>query len=149
MPVMIIGADTDPGRAIMRRFLDPQREVRAFVTDPEEADALRQHGVKVALGDVSDDSHIAGACLNCFSTVLVGAAAADGRERAFASSEEAVMAGWARAAATAGVTRVIWVTETEPPPVGVAEVATVAPGSTDLAEAVYRLDAARQIPTTD
>jgi putative NADH-flavin reductase len=145
MPVMIVGADTDPGRRIIRRLLSPEREVRAFVTDPDEADELRQRGAKVALGDVSDDSHLASACLNCFSVVLVENAATDERERAFAATPAGVMGAWASAAETAGVSRVIWVIDGDPPPVSVPEVAAVTPQSPDLVEAVYRLDATRKV----
>lgn len=145
MPVMIVGADTEPGRVILERLLTPEREVRVFVSDPDVAEQLRGNGAKVAFGDVSDDSHVAGACLNCFSLVLIEAASSDGRERAFASTSEAVMTGWARAAETAKVKRVIWVADSNPPPVQVAEVVKVEPGRTDLAQAVYDLDAARQL----
>lgn len=109
MPVIVVGADTQLGRPIVDALLEPEREVRAFVTDIEVADDLRRVGVKVALGDVSDPSHIGGACLNCFSAVLITEAARDGRERAFARSPERVIQGWADAVAEAAVSRVIWV----------------------------------------
>lgn len=145
MPVMVIGADTPRGDRIISRFLDPEREVRAFVSDPRAAERLRQGGAKVALGDVSDDSHVAGACLNCFSVVLVEEAAGDARERAFAATPGAVLEGWARAVDSAGVRRVIWVAEEAPPPVSVEEVAVVDPHDENVAEKVFELDGARQI----
>jgi uncharacterized protein YbjT (DUF2867 family) len=86
MPVIVVGADTSQGRAVVEGLLEPGREVRAFVSDPDAGAELRELGVKVALGDVSDDSHVQGACTNCFTAVLVTEAARDGRERSFASS---------------------------------------------------------------
>lgn len=142
---MVVGADTEPGRRIIHRFLDNEREVRAFVTDPDVADDLRRKGAKVALGDVSDDSHLSGACLNCFSVVLVGDAATDGRERSFASRPDAVLAAWAKAVESAAVRRVIWVGDVEAPAVKIDEVAAVRTDEPDLAEAVFGLDAQRQI----
>lgn len=141
MPVIVVGADTDTGRKIVERFLDPEREVRAFVTDSAAADRLRNEGAKVALGDVSDDSHLAGACLNCFSVVLVGDAAWDGRECHFAPTPEKVMEAWANAVRSASVQRVIWVIpDAEPPPTLVDEVAVVDPATPDVAEVVFELD---------
>lgn len=143
---MVVGADTDRGRRITERFLDPEREVRAFVTDPTTADDLKGHGAKVALGDVSDDSHLAGACLNCFSVVLVADAAHDGRTRSFAGNPARVLEGWARAVDAAAVRRVIWVVSGKTAPaVEVEEVAVVDADDPDLVETVFRLDAARRI----
>ena len=93
--------------------------MRAFVSDPAAGAELRELGVKVALGDVSDDSHVQGSCTNCFTAVLITEAARDGRERSFATNEEQVLEGWAAAAAASGVTRVIWVHDGAPPPVRV------------------------------
>lgn len=146
MPVMVVGADTERGRRIAKRFLHPQREVRAFVTDPAAADDLKKGGAKVALGDVSDDSHLAGACLNCFSVVLVADAAHDGRDRAFARDPQRVLEAWAKAVDSAAVRRVIWVVPGgDAPNVAVEEVAVVDQDDPDLVEAVYRLDEARRI----
>ncbi len=60
MPVIVVGADTPQGRAVVEGLVEPGREVRAFVSDPIVGAELRDMGVKVALGDVSDDSHIQG-----------------------------------------------------------------------------------------
>jgi nucleoside-diphosphate-sugar epimerase len=145
MPVMVVGADTPVGARVIDRLLDPEREVRAFVSDPDTAARLRERGAKVALGDVSDDSHLAGACLNCFSVVLVEDAARDDRERSFAPDAPAVLESWARAVASASVRRVIWLTACAPPPVETDEVAVVDPSVPDIAERVYEIDAAREI----
>ncbi|MGA7270291.1 MAG: NAD(P)H-binding protein, partial [Acidimicrobiia bacterium] len=145
MPVMVVGADTAQGRVITQRLLDPEREVRVFVTDSDAAEEWRRSGAKVALGDVSDDSHVAAACLNCFSVVLVGHAARDERTRSFAHTEEAVLEGWARAVSTAGVRRVIWVLESEPPEVTVGEVAVVDPNTPGIDDRVFRLDEAARL----
>lgn len=147
MPVMVVGADSDIGRRIIDRFLDPRREVRAFVTDPGVAEDLKRAGAKVALGDVSDDSHLAGACLNCFSAILVADAASDSRLRSFASDRAAVLDSWAKAVASAGIQRVIWVTESgeATPPCPVQEVTVVDRSDPDLVEEVFRLDAAASL----
>lgn len=142
---MVVGADTTTGRSILERFLDPRREVRAFVTDPRASEELRKQGVKVALGDVSDDSHLTGACLNCFSVVLVGEAAQDDRLRSFAPNPSAVLESWARAAVAAGVQRVIWVVDDEPPACSVGEVVQVDSREEDLPGAVFELDRAESL----
>jgi putative NADH-flavin reductase len=113
VPVIVVGADTAVGRRIVDALHEPDREIRAFVTDVGAAEELRQMGIKVALGDVSDASHVAGAALRCFSAVLVTEAAGDSRERSFAHTAEAVLDGWVEAVVEARVTRVIWVGEGE------------------------------------
>ena len=85
MPVIVIGADTTLGAEITNGLVPRDGEVRAFVTDPEAARALRDLGIKVAVGDVSDGSHVGGAALNCFCAILIADATSDDRERAFAS----------------------------------------------------------------
>lgn len=143
---MVVGADTERGRRITQRFLEPEREVRAFVTDPGVADDLKAGGAKVAIGDVSDDSHLAGACLNCFSVVLVADAAIDERTRSFAAAPDKVLEAWARAVDSADVRRVIWVLSGgSAPSVSIEEVAVVDPEDPDLVEAVFRLDDARRL----
>jgi hypothetical protein len=120
--------------------------VRAFVSDPEAVAPLRALGVKVALGDVSDESHVQGSLTNCFTAVLVTEAARDDRERSFATSENQVLRGWASAAAGSGVTRVIWVHDGEVPPVGGAETRSVSPEGPNLVGEVVALDDARVLP---
>ena len=146
MPVIVVGADTENGRALVDGLVAPGREVRAFVSDPEVAASLKGMGVKVALGDVSDESHVQGSLTNCFTAVLVTEAARDSRERSFAASEEQVLRGWASAVAASGVTRVIWVHDGEVPPVGSAETRSVSPNRPDLVEEVVALDDARFLP---
>jgi nucleoside-diphosphate-sugar epimerase len=145
MPVIVVGADTRHGREIVDRLLQPGREIRAFVTDPEAATALRDVGVKVALGDVSDDSHVEGAAMHCFSAVLIAEAARDGRERSFAETEDQVLEGWARAVSAAGVTRVIWIHDGRPPEADAPESAQVTTATPNLAQAVFDLDDAARI----
>lgn len=145
MPVMIVGADTPTGSAITERLFNPRREVRLFVTDLATAKFWRGRGAKVAQGDVSDDSHVGAACLNCFSVVLVTDAAHDERERSFAATPADVMASWARAVESANVERVIWVSAGQPPEVAGPDVAVVDPSDPDVADSVFKLDEARQI----
>ena len=123
MPVIVVGADTPVGEAVLDALLEPDREVRAFVTDPDAAQDFKRKGVKVALGDVSDASHVEGAATNCFSAVLVAHAAQDERERAFASDSQAVLEGWADA--TKRVQRTIWVASDPHPQASTPEEATV------------------------
>lgn len=144
MPVIVVGADTGNGRAIVEALVEPDREVRAFVSDIGAAEELRTMGVKVALGDVSDPSHVGGACTRCFTAVLVTEAATDGRERSFADGPDEVLAGWAEAVGDAGVTRVIWVGDgSYPSPT--AESATVALSEPDIATKVFALDDAASL----
>lgn len=146
MPVIIVGADTAIGTRIVESMVEPEREVRAFVSDAAHAERLKRIGVKVALGDVSDPSHVGGACIRCFSVVLITEAATDGRDRAFASDDQTVLDGWAEAARDAGVSRVIWVTEREQvPPVHGIETAIVDPGTPDPVAEIVRLDDAAVI----
>jgi hypothetical protein len=70
---------------------------------------LKKLGVKVAIGDVSDASHIGPAALNAFTAVLIAEAAFDERVRSFAGDPEAVIRAWEEALADAGVRRIIWV----------------------------------------
>lgn len=143
MPLIVVGADTPAGRELLAG-LDKQGEIRAFVSDEAEAIRLRESGVKVALGDVSDDSHVEAASWGCFSAVLVAEAASDDRERSFAEDPTSVLEGWAKAVATAQVHRVIWVGADAPPPTRVAEVAAVQ-AEGDVAARVKALDEAQRI----
>jgi nucleoside-diphosphate-sugar epimerase len=142
MPVIVVGADTPLGTVIVDHLLAPDREIRAFVTDPAAGSELRRRGVKVALGDLSDSSHVEGACLACFSAVLVMAAATDGRELAFASTAQGVLEGWAGAVRST-VRRVLWVGDAVPPATDVAETALVRVGGRDLS------DVAREVAALD
>lgn len=145
MPVIVVGADTKTGASIIEGFIGPGREVRAFVTDPETASRLKGRGVKVALGDVSDDGHVQWAALNVFTAVLVAEAARDNRERSFAATEDQVLAGWASAMRGSRVSRVIWVHDGPVPEVSGAEVAVVPPDHPRLVDEVRSLDDARTL----
>jgi uncharacterized protein YbjT (DUF2867 family) len=148
MPVMVLGADTPLGEVILNELIQPDREVRAFVSDPEFAARYKARGVKVALGDLSDVSHVEAACLNCFTVVAVGPAVVDGRELAFESDPARLAAGWAEAVAGARITRLIWVGEPRPGhPVRVPEQANlpVAADPSDTAREVARLDDAASL----
>lgn len=145
MPLIVVGADTGAGEAILRRFEQPDREIRVFVTDEARGLELKDRGFKVATGDVSDESHIEAAALRCFSAVLIAEAAKDERERSFASSPDDVLHSWARAVSNSRVSRVIWVTDDEPPETPVGEVALVDPADPELASAVFDLDDAHSI----
>ena len=80
MPVIVVGADTRIGDAIISVVCRSAAEVRAFITlDSDTPTASRNGGVKVAIGDVSDSSHVEAAALYCFCAVLVTEAAHDDR----------------------------------------------------------------------
>ena len=147
MPVIVVGADTSVGTAIVAALLEPNREVRAFVSDPSAAAKLKRLGVKVALGDVSDPSHIEGASLNCFSAVLVTEAAVDDRERAFAEGRDDVLQGWADAVCDAEVQRVLWVNSggNLPEVVGVETAVIDTSSPVDVASEVVALDNAKDL----
>lgn len=145
MPVIVVGADTDVGETILEALHQPGREIRVFVSDPGRVDDYRSQGYKVALGDVSDDSHVEGASTRCFSAVLIGEAARDERERSFAETETAVLQGWANAVQNSDVRRVIWVGVTEPPQTDTPETALVDDGDDQVGPKVAALDDAHSI----
>jgi putative NADH-flavin reductase len=145
VPVIVVGADTEIGEAIARRLYQPPREVRVFVTDPDRGLEMKRAGFKVAIGDVSDESHVEAASTRCFSAVLVAEASADDRERSFSTSSDQVLRGWAQAVSRSEVTRVIWVTGTTHPETSVDEVAVVDPSNPDAAGMVFELDEAASL----
>ncbi|MCH8971837.1 MAG: hypothetical protein E2O98_07005 [Acidobacteria bacterium] len=145
MPVIVVGADTSAGQAILQRLQKPEREVRAFVSDERVGAQLKKSGFKVALGDVSDESHIETASTRCFSAILIAEAAMDDRERSFAGTVDEVLGGWARAVVNSEVTRVIWVSQADHPRTPTREVARVDPDDPELVEKVVALDDAQVI----
>ena len=148
MPVIVVGADSEVGIAIIWRLQMQAGEVRAFVSDRETAGALRGRGVKVAVGDVSDFSHVEGAARGAFCAVLVAAAPTHGRETAFANPRS-VVEGCLRAVTGAGVTRVIVVGEAPPhggaPAREIAAVPTVGRTTDEIAAEVAALDDAARL----
>ncbi len=144
LPVMVVGADTPLGEAILAEVTEPDREVRAFVSDPSAGARFKEGGVKVAVGDISDTSHVSAACLRCHTAVLVCEATGDGREISFADHPGDLLDQWANAVSEAGVRRVIWVADHPVPTTAVPEQATVdstLPRST-IARQVAALDEA-------
>lgn len=145
MPVIVVGADTEQGLSILDGLADDRREVRAFVTSEDIALDLKKAGLKVAIGDVSDESHVEAASTACFSAVLISHAAHDERERSFARTTAEVLAGWARAVEASRVSRVIWVSDGSTPDTPSAETAVVSPDDPDLVDKVVALDEAQTI----
>jgi len=138
--VIVVGADTPQGLSVIDAVLRPEREVRAFVSDAAVGLALKERGVKVAVGDVSDGSHVQGAATRCHSAVLIGTAALDGRERAFAADLAGVLEVWGDALKVASVRRSIWVGE--PPSVPyIPEQVFVS--TTGLSESAVAIEVAR------
>ena len=130
----------------MDALLPRESQVRAFVSSPAAAAQLKARGVKVALGDVSDGSHVGGAALNAFCAVLIHEAANDDRERSFASDEAGVLAAWVEGVNDAEVTRtiVVW---TDPPQAELGKiesekaiVAVADRSAADIAAEVARLE---------
>ncbi len=154
MPVIVIGAASPLGEVAVSSLLGRDGEVRAFVTDPDVVEALRARGVKVAVGDVSDGSHVGGAARRCFCAVVVPTAAIDDRERSFAQDPERVIAGWADGLRDAGVTRVLWLEDgngldRSAVAASVGEVAvidTVGRSDEAVAADIARLDAVSTLP---
>ncbi|NNF70315.1 MAG: short chain dehydrogenase, partial [Acidimicrobiia bacterium] len=58
MPVIIVGADSPQGNELVAALRQDRSEVRAFITEPAAGDGLRALGAKVAIGDVTDASHV-------------------------------------------------------------------------------------------
>lgn len=148
MPVIIVGADTPVGTAIVDAVAPQAAETRTFISDPDRIDEFKALEAKVAMGDVSDASHIEGAAMRCFCAVLVTEAARDDRERSFASDPMTVLDGWADAVRTAGVQRVIWVDPPDPLPATVGEVAAIPVGD-DLAAVAALVAEAEEAATLD
>lgn len=154
MPVIVVGADTPTGEAIVTSLLSRGGEIRAFVTNAAGGAALRAQGAKVAVGDLSDGSHVAAAAYRAFTAVLVEASAEDGRPYAFAASATGVLTTWVDALREASVQRAIWVGD--PPPSLIAgsaqEVTVVVPAGRadgDVAREVADLnDCEKLIPET-
>jgi putative NADH-flavin reductase len=145
MPVIVIGADTHPGREVVAALAGRSGEVRAFVTDRQAAPDLRRLGAKVAIGDISDGSHVGAAAIGCYTAVVIASAAEDERECSFATSTAEVHAAWAEALEDAGISRVIWVGATVPPQAIAAitsDLTTVDPARETLAAEVRKLDEA-------
>jgi len=147
MPVIVLGADSEVGRAVVERLQTRAGEIRAFVSDLTAATALRARGVNVAVGDVSDFSHIEAASTGAYCAILVAQAATDGREVAFADPQQ-VVEGWMEAVRRAAVTRVIVVGDAPLPGDGAFEVVAVLTGGRSLdevADEVAALDDAPQL----
>jgi len=147
MPVIVIGADSPLGATIADTLGGRSAERRAFVTAADAADRLRGAGFKVAVGDLSDWTHVEGAAVGAHTAVLVAEAASDGRKMAFAADAPAVVDSWVRAVSDAGVARVILVGAPRPAPPDV-EWAVVDPDGMppeDIATEVARLDEAARI----
>jgi len=149
MPVLVVGADTAIGRAAVAELAPTASQVRAFVSDAAAVDELRGLGATVAVGDVSDASHLAGAAFGAFSAILIDEAAGDDRERAFAADQAEVHDAWAEALRDAGIRRVIWIGPAPPAAINEldAEVAAVDPsgGTTATVAAIVSLDDAAEI----
>ena len=152
MPVIVIGADTPTGVAVVDAVVPNAAETRIFISDASRIDEFKEKDAKVAIGDVSDASHVEAAAMRCFCAVFVIEAASDDRERSFASDPETVVSGWAEAVRGAGIRRVIWVgtsTDLAAVPATGGEVAHVTVG-TDLsavAAEVARLEEVATLPT--
>jgi len=148
MPVIVIGADTVLGEAVVAALQSRRGELRAFVSDVATGQRLRSAEVKVAVGDVSDGSHMGGAALGCFGAVIVPEAALDDRERSFAEPGDATIETWRQALVEAEVHRVIWLEDARLPDGvsrfegAVPEVASVATDGdpTEVGREVARID---------
>jgi uncharacterized protein YbjT (DUF2867 family) len=114
MPVIVVGADTPYGEAIVAALLSRGGETRAFATDPERAAALRTLGAKVAVGDLSDGSHVGAAAYNTFTAVFIEESVFDGRQFSFATDATGVLQTWVGAIRDSGAQRVIWVGDSPP-----------------------------------
>ena len=148
MPVIVVGADSKIGRAIVQHLAERPGEVRVFVSSPEAATTLRSRGVKIAVGDLSDDSHVGAAATGAYCAVLVTEAAYDGRSFAFGAPDD-VVEGWLRAVRGAGVTRIIVVgTPRIPVSVATSEMRVLATDDMTteaITHAVAALDEARRL----
>lgn len=106
MPVIVVGADTEVGQAVIPALRPASGEIRVFVSDPMVGAGYRPNA-KVAVGDLSDGSHVGGAAIGAFCAIVIARAAHDDRERHFAATPDAVFAQWADGLNDAGISRVI------------------------------------------
>ncbi len=113
MPVIVIGADTELGHAVIPALQPASGEIRLFASD---ADAVARYRAiaKIAIGDVSDGSHVGGAAIGAFCAIAITGAAFDDRERHFASNAAELFAQWADGLADAGIGRIILVGQNPP-----------------------------------
>ena len=148
MPAIIVGADTPVGAEIVATLTTGNGEIRVFVTDPDRAEEFRRAGCKVAIGDVSDESHVGLAAFGCFTAVLITEAADDNRERSFADTSATVLEGWREATNEAGIQRQIWVGSPKLNDLSTSgsEVAVISRDEPDLAGLVARLNEMEKIP---
>ena len=94
MPVIVIGADTELGHAVVAALEPASGEIRVLASDADQV--RRYRGVaKVAVGDLSDGTHVGGAAIGAFCAIVVATSAHDDRERHFAPDPEALFAQWA------------------------------------------------------
>jgi nucleoside-diphosphate-sugar epimerase len=106
MPVIVIGADTDLGHALVSALRPAAAELRLFASDPDDIAPYRSFA-KVAVGDISDGSHVGAAATGAFCAVVIAAAAHDQREHYFAADPDELFAQWAEGLADAGIGRII------------------------------------------
>ncbi len=123
MPVILIGADTELGHAIVPELRPASGEIRLF-SSSEEAVARYRPFAKVAVGDISDGTHVGGAAIGAFCAIVIATAAHDNRERHFAATPVDLFAQWSDGLADANVSRVIVVGAAHeiPDPVGLDNV---------------------------
>ncbi len=108
MPVIVIGADTELGHAVIPALHPASGEIRLFASNPDAVAGYR--GVaKVAVGDISDGTHVGGAAIGAFCAIVIAAVAHDDRERYFAANPMALFAQWAAGLADADIGRVVLV----------------------------------------
>lgn len=108
MPVIVIGADTELGHAIVSELRPASGEIRLFASS-EDAVARYRSSAKIAVGDISDGTHVGGAAIGAFCAIVIASAAHDDRERHFAATPADLFAQWSDGLADAGVSRVILV----------------------------------------
>lgn len=106
MPVIVVGADTEIGHAIVPMLRPASGEIRLFASDADAVARYRDFA-KIAIGDISDGTHVGGAAIGAFCAIVITTAAHDERERHFAASPNELFAQWADGLADAGVSRVI------------------------------------------
>jgi putative NADH-flavin reductase len=106
MPVIVIGADTELGHAIVPALRPASGEIRLFASD-EDAVARYRRFAKVAVGDISDGTHVGAAAIGAFCAIVIARAAHDERERHFAPTPTDLFRQWASGLDDAGISRVI------------------------------------------